>query len=707
MHFMGNHHFSHKSGIVQKLSSIILSFAMILTLMPLSKVAKAEDDANRNLRNYINNVTLSDNGKKLDDETWQVIQRGNVYQMNLSFNEEEKKQFADTGSMTYTLPEGISIYEIPETMDIETNTSSGKITISGNKLALNTDASGNQVITLTLNENDPNFSSYQNSGNAEIFMGFKVVFSSNNSDGHGYDFGNGIIKKAVIQGSSGVEVSKAESQGFSSYDGKVHYRIKVKSLGAAENIYVKDTLTSDVLKIDADSIKIAGDAGGTAINSKTLNNGNKGFDLTLSKMKENQEVYIEYTATPDISSDKINTNGEVVFTSENKVVVTHDDKTDEDTYTINKMKVTSINKWNSVETETKDGKQQTKIDDDGNVIINWTVQVNPEKAISMKDIAVTDTLESGQTLVNNSFKVKKKYIGSDGKEYSEEVSNPNIKKDTEGKWTFTPSDDGKCSYEISYQTKKSAKDSSGNTIKGQITARNDVSYPYGSTNSVAYIELPKGENIVSKAVDPSWQNTSTEKIDWVITIKLKAGTSYNRLYLDDVFPNKDVQKSDGSWEHVYEGLYTASDSNTGFTVDGLKDGESLEKVTDGTNNTKVRLKFTHTENNTKKDGLVNNGEGAADRTITVKLSTQVNTDWLAWAEKNQQEYMFTHTNTVNLYKNDEIDTATADAKIKSSSISKTGERSDDVTIDGKTYPVARLALVHLTQVQLLPLQATR
>ena len=238
-----------------------------------------------------------------------VLEKGKTYTIQMVFAEKENKlQFQDTGSLTYTLPKqigGASIQLSNEggtLFDIILKDENGQSwTIYGNSMKVNP---SNNTVTVTFNEEDPNYDKLTACGdttfkfkvNMKVIDGGtekKIIFSDKVQPTFEYNPANINVTKSV------------EKKGD-----LLNYTLKITSkTGINSNVTITDKLAnSNFLTYEKGSLKYGTTmASLTNVTESKVNDDLSGFEYVIDHiMHEGEVVYLTYSAKINYDSIGIN-----------------------------------------------------------------------------------------------------------------------------------------------------------------------------------------------------------------------------------------------------------------------------------------------------------------------------------------------------------------------------------------------------------------
>ena len=572
------------------------------------------------------------------------ISTDETYDVTLTFSEEgNPKQFANHGTLTYTLPAGLTISGQNGKFDVVITRTDGTYTIRDNTFSVN-----EGVLSVNWNDQDPNYHHMTASNNVE----FSVAFSAKIEEGtRQLTFSDEIIKEVHIDDSNSVEAGKSAS--VDKQNGKLKYTVTIKSTGKSTNVVLEDTLTGQGLSLDAGSFAFSSNTGQVVQNSVTVN-GNH-FTVTIPSMKNNETITLFYDANIDTSVLQMVDN-KIVIQAGNSAKVQSED--DHDNKPVEYNTVIDYTPTVSKSNATDAGVSGTKVYKD------WKINVNSDH-VSAAGFRITDTIDaSSQGIMKYSGDGITVKVSDAYGEYVriDPVPWDQLENKNDTTWTYViPADDaGKAyKYEITYRTEvETANLTTKTTVKNTVTPEGGT--PVSGTGEVIPVN---GEVTIKKEVTEI--DKPNKKISWKVTFTVpKNGLS--KAVVTDTYPNRYVID-----KVIIEKIITGT-----LSVEGLTDGESYDTQF---NDTDVVITFKNGANN----GLKGTGQ---IRTIVVTLSTELNSEWLAASAENT--YLKDHTNTVKIDVGEEVSTS-AIAEVIAGSINKTAQAAGTRPVDGIELPIYR------------------
>ncbi len=602
----------------KKLFVLLLAFVLFASILPVN--------ADQNLTDFINGVSVI--GAEQQDGKYRVIQ-GTPYNVRLSFTETNQRQFDHNGNLTYTMPTGITI------LSEQTGSLSARITDHGVTYTIagtfTIDANGN--LKVTFDPKDPNYNKLTSSPNAVFDATFEAQFDSSYKS---IKFSESTtLDLDFIPDTPGQASVSKQNSTLDESTGKITYTVTVVASGSCQNVNVKDSFPANSALTNFQLVSVTGNS-----QTYTGSSSSSGFDFTFPSMTRGETITITYTADVDYSKG---TNGSISQDQlHNKVIVKPEngnEKTAETTY------------WGGIRykwTDKLNGSISGTDSDTGNKIVDWTIKYN-ERALTN---AAGDTIND--RILDDSTDYMKYYgtgitvhvYDNSGTEISgspRTVSWSDMTSSSDSAWTYTipASDTTPYSYVINYQTIVDMDKVNGNGAAVQLrnTANED-------TDGINIEPDPDSKVEVSKAVESISEDK--KEITWISTIKVPAG-GLTKAEVVDTLPTAYFPVSS-----VYANHYDYY-KNASLQISGTLSGESW--TPDYTDLTKVKITFYQdTAKTTPGLQAVDGGH-----TITIKLTTTVDQDWLSYGQSNRGDWT-KHTNNIDV--NGIKDSATANLSDK-------------------------------------------
>ena len=598
-----------------------------------------------NLVDFLTGVTIS---APTNAQGAYVVEPGTEYAINMSFSERDNPMQLDNVSMTYPIPDGIDADGHSGTFQVKISRGGQTYTVAGNTYSIE-----NGVLTLTWNQNDPNYSQLTASGNVTFSFSFDGKFDENADK---IKFSDKIEKDIDVDTSNSVTTSKSAQVDVA--NDKIYYTATVTSDGTSKNVVITDTISGTGVTLDPNSIQ-ATSSTGQAVSMTGDASGNS-FTYTIPQMKNGEIITFKYAADIDPSVLQL-VDGKVVSQSGNTFKATSDgDPEGDKTPVTNTIDYTpKITKSSGTVTGT-DGTKQT---------LTWTLTVNPETKVSAAGTKVTDTIgASSQSIMKYSGDgITVKVTDASGNTVrTDNVEWGSLSSKTDSTWTYViPTSDAghPYKYEISYTTEAETKDlkkltnvdNTGTTDGGGSSTGTGQVGPIGGG-----VELKKEAGNVDKI---------NKEVTWNVTFVVP-GTGLDKAIVTDTYPHQWVGNV-----HVFEKVKEGT-----VTVTGLTDGEDWSIVYG--DQTAV-ITFT-------KDGAAGlKGTGSA-RTISVTLKTEISDVWLEAAKA--ESWRVAHQNTATLDYG-EVLTSQASVNIAPNQVQKSSTAETTRTVDGVELPVYKYEVV--------------
>jgi LPXTG-motif cell wall-anchored protein len=553
---------------------------------------------------------LNDGEVEKDSSGAYKLSKGSYYKVNISFSETEEKQFTTnaTESMTYNLPSGITAREF-DNGETNVDVSIGGIVYS----AVCYYSVKDRKLTITGWKNDENFRMLNSAENANIHISFYASFSDQQTV---IDWGNN--KKTSITLSNDGTLTASKGGSYDKNSNKLTYTVTLTSKGTSKGVSISDTLKNAYF--DGTPLEISSNYVRTDLPTITPEKGSSTFtagDSQKFDMSDGETITIKYAAIPNINGITENDQKKEIVTVKNSFKGKGENNTESgsDSKDISIDFTPTLSKNHG----------QPQAGEDGYVTIPWTITYNSDALISVKGNTITDTL-------TNTDKVPQEYSGNvtvTVKDHSgNEIRTKTITPQSDSKsWTYTiPGNDLEYSYTFDYYTKANANDLIATTDAGNTVDDNKGN----SATSNASIN-PRDENKVSLSKEVE-RNDDGKTITWKISLKIpKKGL--DKAVVTDIYPN--------TGEYI-------DTLNGDISIEGIDNDKERSKITKS--NDKAVITFSKSVNNKWVPGLLASDK---ERTITIRLTTNVNQDWVKIATWQKD-----HKNTANL---NDIITATASA----------------------------------------------
>ncbi len=592
--------------------------------------------ADQDITSLLTNVTIS--GAVQDENGHYQVRPGTEYEISLNFKENGSLQFDETQTLQYKIPDGIII---PNEQAGDRMTT---IFYGGEEynVAFHYSFSTDGWLRITFDQNDPNFSKLERSFITQLNATFKGKFDGTQTE---IKFSSTVSKTVEFPEPEPPEAYVTKDARFNEGTGQMEYVITVTADGDCRNVHVTDVVTGDALSIDPSTIQISG-------NSSTPQGSCNaaGFDYTFPSMADGEVVTITYKANVNFAKDTDH-DLKLTFDQLKNTVTAKPENGDTPHSTDYSREI--VYKW----TDKSDGTvSSTTVD--GNKIIDWQIEYNEYALASAAGDTITDEISSGSREYMQYYGdgITVKVYGKNGNLIeARTVPYTSLTTYSASSWTYTipDSDTQPYRYVISYQTivDMGKVNQHGSTVYLSNTGNGDG----GS------IGITPGDKI---EVTKSAESFTTEEVTWVSNIHVPQG-GLSEAVVTDTFPAVWLISKQVVDDYV----------NNSLEITGLLPGESYAVTTSGTN-----LIITFYINAAKTDPGLQAVPGG--HTITVKLKTQVDQEWLQ-AGYDDPGYLLNHTNTIAM----NSETATATVTFAEPGIAKTQAaiKNDDGSLKNIQY----------------------
>ncbi len=589
-------------------------------------------DPGKDLSNFITGVKII--GATKDENGNYTIKADSEYEFELSVAETPGGlQFDNEGPLEYTLPVGFEVGSDPDSLkgicEIEcTDAENHKYTVK------NTWRIEGRKLIFDWNKKDEHFDVITDASNTKFFIHVKGKVSEGAED---LAWSEKAHVKVTIDTANRVDVQKEGSLELS--QDRINYIVTVTSSGKSKDVEVMDTITGAALTYNNDAV-ISTDKYNQyapAAVTKITKDGN-GFKCEISEMKNNEKLYIKYSAT--IDRNKITENGTVEQTG-NSVSAHSKDQTDPST--ANK---TFENQINYTPTLTKYGRNDGE-KKDGYQTIPYTIEYNKNRLSSVANNVIKDTIdENSQSIMDYAGDVTiKVYDSEDDSVLKATRTITPVAGEKTWSYKIPETDTGKYRYVFTYNAKVKISELTGQTPVSNSATDNkgvkaDSSIWLGpDTSSVAL-------GVAKKAVKSDYNETT-----WEIELKVpKEGV--RKAEVTDIYPHTEI---DGKYvfDHYKANSFSIENSE--------KDKYEFNSNATITENQKelnaLRINFP--------DGLKATGK---ERTIKIRLTTVTNEEWAKKAANDNN--WVTHTNTVKVKVDEKSFNASAELFIVPNGITK-------------------------------------
>ena len=320
------------------------------------------------LSNFLTNAVIV--GATQNEDGAYVVEQGVDYSIILSFAESSSYQFDNDGTLTYRMPNGIKIIERqtgPLTINIVYK---GKTYQVDARFDLDTDG---QLI-IEFDQTDPDYPRLEESTNVSFRFTYQAQFDGSNKE---IEFSDGVERDIVF---AEPEPGQAYAQKNATYDettGTFHYTVTVTATGDVTDVNVMDALLGEALIFNND-VQVRGYSG-----SYTDNNAAKGFDYTFAEMHEGDVITITYSAAVDFGKDT-NKDGKITADQTKNTVTVEPDPGDPHS--------SEYSREIQFKTTVKSDGTEAGTTDDGDKIINWSIDYNQLALAAAAGDTITDTI---------------------------------------------------------------------------------------------------------------------------------------------------------------------------------------------------------------------------------------------------------------------------------------------------------------------------
>ena len=570
-------------------------------------ISVTDTQTSADLSDFLKNAVIT--GATQDPDGSYHVESGEEYSIILTFAESSNYQFDNTGTLTYQMPEGITILTRQESDGIINIVYKGRTYQIPFHYVLDT----NGLLTIHFDTNDPDFPRLEESTN----VSFRFTYTGEFDESKTKIIFNDVVERDITFDEPEPGQAYVEKKGvFDETTGKINYTITVTADGDVTDVNVKDVLTGNALIFNND-VRVSGNS-----SSYTSNGATNGFDYTFDAMSDGETITITYSASVDFGKDTDNDGKITVDQTKNTVTVKPDEGDPH-----NSEFSREINYKTTAKSAGADGGTTVE----GNKILNWTIDYNPLALVSAAGDTVRDTIGA-------SSREYMKYYGSgitvEVRSHAgtlvetRTIPYNSLTNYSDATWTYTipETDTTPYHYTIKYQTEVDMDlvNGSGVTVHVDNTA-NDQHSGADVTPTQAI------------GVTKNVESFDTQEVTWIATLSVPENGLAQAVVTDTV---------PAVWinDIHYFDLYKEST----LEVTGLLSGESYntEIFTD-------RIVITFYKDAAKTETGLQQHDGG--HIITVKLTTKVDQEWLRYGYETG-EYYLQHTNNIDF--NGVTDTAT-------------------------------------------------
>ena len=396
--------------------------------------------------------------------------------------------------------------------------------------------------------------------------------------------------------------------------GTFHYTVTVTATGDVTDVNVKDAISGEALIFNDD---VSVDVPATRY---TVNQAANGFDYTIGSMQNGESITFRYSARVNFNKDSDKDGKITADQTKNTVTVEPEDGEPHSSEYSREIVFRYAVKGTGSEAGTLEN---------GDKLINWKIDYNQLAIASAAGSTVTDRINSVSAAYMKYYGsgITVKVYDHDGNLVdTRNINYEDLTAHSDSSWTYTipTTDELPYYYEITYQTIVDMSYFISVGVGGDLY--NDAN---GSGSNV-HVRPDNGID-VKKSVE----SFTTEEINWVATLTVpKSGLTLAEVV--EYFPSK-LQYS-----------FRDSFEDGSLVIDGLLPGESytissisgaIQPVT--ADSAQAYIVFYRDEAHTQTGLLPYESE----RTITIKLTTKVNQEWLEKGYEVGGDIQ-DHTNTI-------------------------------------------------------------
>ena len=616
-----------------------LSIVLLLAFVLFGTVSYAfAEGTSSDLRNFINDPSYvkilepdpENQGqyKEVSTEGGKfVVDENKTYKIQVRFKENNTYEFENKSQLTYQMPEGIVIPEAQNgSINIIVTDGKTEYTVTAN-YTLSTDG----ILSVTFNQEDPNFKYLESATNAGFRYEFSAKFDKTKTE---ISFSDNVTKQIIFEDDIPGQTTAIKTGTFNETTGQMDYEITISAIRDCTNVKITDSLIGDAITLDSNSLKISDSSGNDLSTDRyEKTNTDKGFVYTIKQMSDKETIKIKYSANiafsnADNDSDGVITGGQ----TENKVIAQPDGGDPKQSQSYNEITYKKAEKSNG----TVSGTEQN-----GNKVVDWTITYNKPAIVSAAGDTLTDTISENSTAFmkydNNGITIQK--YDKNGQKVGEPVNVSVTYNEDMSSWSYKiPEGDGIYSYEITYHTivDMTAVNNSNTTQILENTFDSDK-----TKESTGSIGIPPSNSFDVTKTAVSYNE---EEIEWCSEISVPESGA-NTFIVKDALPSIYLNNA---WHHdeMVEGS---------LRIEGLYDNETYSyTIVEGSHNDKDGSDRTHKivtitfYKNTEKTetGLKQSTDGNR-RTIKVYLKTKVDQEWLQ-AGYQSKDWQQIHTNNIDV-----------------------------------------------------------
>ena len=336
-------------------------------------IGVTDEQVSSNLVDFLTNAVIT--GATQDSEGRYEVEAGKEYNIILSFAESSSHQFDNRATLTYTMPDGLTI--------LSRQTGGLKVNIVYKGRTYQVDATydlgtdGN--LEIKFDENDPDFHHLENSTNVSFRFSYNGAFDGSEEQIH---FSQDIERDIVFEEPEPGQAYVTKNGTFDEQTGKFTYTITVEATGDITNVNVKDVISGNALIFNND-VRVSGNSSSYRDNGAT-----NGFDYTFASMQEGEVITITYSASVDFSKDTDKDGKISVDQTKNTATVQPDGGDPHSSEYSHEIAFKTTKKSNGENTGTTA---------DGDKIYKWTITYNELRLASAGGDTIKDTIAADST----------------------------------------------------------------------------------------------------------------------------------------------------------------------------------------------------------------------------------------------------------------------------------------------------------------------
>ena len=611
---------------------------LIITLLDgtMIEVGVTDVQTSTELKTFLTNLII--NPSTVDENGNLVVNPDTECTVKLNFNETSDLQFADRQTLTYQLPDGVTILSKQDKTIYINITSAGKTYKVPAALEVTTDGQ----VSVTFDQSDPNFPKLEKASNVGLQVEISAMF---NKSINKTDWSQKIDKNVVIDTNDYSDAFAEKTATFDESTGTYNYTIKVTATnGSPKMVNVKDVISGTALIFNND-ISITSTGTLSSYTSQTLSDGQKGFNYTFASMVNGEVITITYSAHLDPNELAGKTSITQDMTRNTVTVQKKDGEPHNAEYT------------HSLDFKAPDKSDGTWVGatEAGDNLYSWTIEYNKLALASARGDVIKDTIATAA-------QEYMKYFGSvTVKAYDKGSDTPKksytFTPGSDSTWTYTIEDDDPYRYVFEYQTVVDKE--KVNDYGSAMELKNEAEGP-GNHKDTGKIDV--GPSDGGATIKKEVQSSSPQEVTWRSTIHVPEG-GLNKAVVTDKVPNIYSGNID------VDGNYNIYDTfkNGTLRISGQLPGESYADP----EITEDKIVITFYKDADKTQPGLQGTPGGHD--IVVTLTTTVDPKWLQYGYDHPGDYRATHKNTIDINGT----TDSAEVTFAKEDITKSGVKEGD------------------------------